>query len=108
MHGFVHNACGFGDAAFGIDVCEGGKRDPDYLLSCPHCPLQAVMQLSAKDSEDVHSQICIENIRQASCLSSRFQLMEAIFDLFLVPATNMTLDDVPLDPVHLSIFTLVR
>ena len=45
MHGFVHNACGFGDAAFGIDVCEGGKRDPDYLLSCPHCPLQAVIQL---------------------------------------------------------------
>lgn len=40
MHVVSHNAGGFVDPACGIIAFDGGKSDPDYVLSYPYYPLQ--------------------------------------------------------------------
>lgn len=41
--GVIHNAGGFVDAAWGVNVCDGGKRDTHDLLSCPNDLLQGLV-----------------------------------------------------------------
>lgn len=32
----IHNASGFADAVYDVNISDGGKRDRNNLLSCPH------------------------------------------------------------------------
>lgn len=40
--GAVCNTDSFAHTAWGVNVCDGGKRDPDDLLGCPQYLLQVL------------------------------------------------------------------
>lgn len=56
------SACGFGDAACGLNISEREERDPDNLPSCPHYPLKGVTIQNIISTPMWEIQACTETI----------------------------------------------